>query len=289
MAKNITFLLILVSFIAFLNILFVGSRKEVYTTLKASHSKRACAEYLEGFRLLEENCDFSPDKIPKMGVISSFLQKTSGFRLRPVAGLVSPRDFLANFAFRIFPCTQYVRHHSRPAHTPEPDVIHEFLGHVPLLTNRKFADFAQRLGLVSLGASNDFVNKLTTLFWFTIEFGLCLELDQLRAVGAGILSSFGELEHAFSDESEKRPLEPSTTAIQPYDDVGYQPVYFVCQSFELMEQQLNEYVRTVQKDVWATYDPYTETVNMQSSTELRGAVIESIAKQIVKLKFTNPV
>ncbi|KAA3678826.1 tyrosine 3-monooxygenase [Paragonimus westermani] len=167
------------------------------------------------------------------------------------------------------------------------DVIHEFLGHVPLLTNRKFADFAQRLGLVSLGASNDFVNKLTTLFWFTIEFGLCLEVDQLRAVGAGILSSFGELEHAFSDESEKRPLEPSTTAIQPYDDVGYQPVYFVCQSFELMEQQLNEYVRTVQKDVWATYDPYTETMKLRSSTELREAVIENVAKQIEALKFNN--
>ncbi|VDP98809.1 unnamed protein product [Trichobilharzia regenti] len=153
--------------------------------------------------------------------------ETSGFRIRPVAGLVTPRDFLASLAFRVFQSTQYIRHHSRPLHTPEPDCIHELIGHIPMLVNRKFADFSQEIGLASLGASEEEVSKLSTLYWFTVEFGLCYENGETRAMGAGII-----------EDSVKEPLDINKAAVQVYDDVGYQQIYFVTQSVQSMKQAL---------------------------------------------------
>lgn len=144
----------------------------VFNKLKDYHKRWACEEYNAVFPDLAREAGFTETNIPQLGDISEYLKSKTGFQLRPVCGLLSARDFLNALAFRTFCSTQYIRHGANPFYTPEPDVCHELIGHVPLLADPNFADFTQEVGLASLGASDEEIARLASIYWFTVEFGL---------------------------------------------------------------------------------------------------------------------
>ncbi|KAK6629247.1 hypothetical protein RUM43_003064 [Polyplax serrata] len=248
----------------------------VFKELTKLYPKYACREHNHVFPLLIENCGYSEDNVPQLEDISKFLKDSTGFTLRPVAGLLSSRDFLAGLAFRVFHSTQYIRHHSCPFYTPEPDICHELLGHVPLFADPAFAQFSQEIGLASLGAPDDYVEKLATCYWFTVEFGLCSQDGQLKAYGAGLLSSFGELQYCLSDKPQLKPFDPVVTAEQAYPITEYQPIYFVAQSFENAKEKMIKYAQTIPRPFGVRYNPYTESIDILDSKPQLEELVQNI-------------
>ena len=188
------------------------------------------------------------------------ISERTGFQLRPCGGLLSARDFLASLAFRVFQTTLYIRHHSKPHHCPEPDVIHEILGHCPMFADPEMAQMSQDIGLLSLGASDEQIERLATVYWFIVEFGLCEQEGKFKAIGAGLISAFGELQHAVSNVPDHPKFEPEVCAMKTYEDSDYQPMYFVAKSIKDAMIRLKKYALSLNLPQITVYDPFTQSI-----------------------------
>ena len=209
----------------------------IWKALGPAHRAHACAEYLDCL----DKLDFDTDRIPQLDEVSRKVEALSGFRLEPVAGLVEPRIFLESLARGVFLCTQYIRHHSTPLYTPEPDVAHELIGHAVTLANPRLAELNRLFGeAVKRTNSAGALDRLARVYWFTIEFGVLRQNGQIKAYGTGLLSSAGELEEMH--KADLRPLDLDAAANHVYDPTHYQSVLFCAGSFDEMERSLGEFL-----------------------------------------------
>jgi phenylalanine-4-hydroxylase len=213
--------------------------RRVSHELGRKHERYACRAYREGARAVT----LPTDRVPQLREVDARVHELTGFHIQPVPGLVPTREFYGALADRTFLSTQYIRHHSVPFYTPEPDIVHEIVGHANMLGNPVFADLYEQAGHASRRAQDDeALAAFSKVFWFTLEFGVVYEHGDLRTYGAGILSSYGELEEFCSVAI--RPLEVAAMGSTTYDITAYQPMLYAAESFSHVEDVIGEFFET---------------------------------------------
>ena len=203
--------------------------RRLYARQSALLAGLACDEFIAALPSLG-----AASHIPRFDDINQRLVKATGWQVVAVPGLIPEVPFFTLLANRKFPVTDWIRKPEEFDYIVEPDVFHDLFGHVPLLFNPVFADHMQAYGAGGLKAhSLGACEQLARLYWYTIEFGLIQQKDGLRAYGAGILSSSGELVHAIKSAEPKRiALDVLRCMRTRYNIDSYQQTYFVIDSFQ---------------------------------------------------------
>jgi len=215
--------------------------REVSPQLDELHIKHASEIYLKAKRELA----VTEDAIPQLQTLSERVHRETNMHLVPAEGALPYRTFYEAIAQRGFPVTQFLRHGSHPEFTPEPDMIHDCLGHVPPLMNRDYAELLTLIGKAAATTPNgEHVLMLKRFSWFSIEFGLIEEQGEVKVFGAGILSSFGEIPHSlFSPTARRRPFVTDDVIRQDYDPSHMQVDFFIAPSFGFLRSELEALVK----------------------------------------------
>jgi phenylalanine-4-hydroxylase len=206
--------------------------RTVCRELAPKHERLAC----RAFRDAKAALALPEDRVPQLDEVSARLKPLTGFEFHPAAGLVPLDEFYGSLADRVFHSTQYLRHPSSPLYTPEPDIVHEVIGHGNLLADPQIAEVKRLAGEAARRCETaEGLQYLADVFWFTIEFGVMREEGELRCYGAGLLSSYGEIEEFRG--ADIRPVDFHAMATLEYDITHYQPILFACDGMgELTER-----------------------------------------------------
>lgn len=213
---------------------YTDDEHAIWRTLYARQStllnEHAAPEFIAGLRLL----DVDPQRIPVLDEASERLKRLTGFEVIGVPGLIPEADFFAHLAERRFPVTVWMRRRDELDYLVEPDLFHDFFGHLPMLAHTVFANFVQAYGAVGTRARHPAALKmLARLYWYTVEFGLVASPRGLRAYGAGILSSSGETVYALRASGPARiGFDLARVLRTNYLIDAYQKTYFVLDDIE---------------------------------------------------------
>jgi phenylalanine-4-hydroxylase len=212
--------------------------------LHGLHERLASSLYLEG----KQRLGLPEDRIPQLVEVNELLTPLTGFRYVPAAGLVPLLEFYGSLADGIFHSTQYVRHHSVPLYTPEPDVLHEVVGHGNCLAHDRFAALYRLAGeAVRRVQTTEALEFISKVFWFSLEFGVVREAGEVRSYGAGLLSSYGEIQQVA--QADLRPLDVARMGVQTYDITHYQPLLFCGDGFGEVEDVVGTFFAEVDDDL----------------------------------------
>jgi len=226
--------------------------KKLYINMLPLWQKYANEKFLKGLQLLS----LSSDRIPRLSEINKFLEPLTGFQAKAVSGYVPSFVFFDSLRQREFPTTITIRDSQKLNYLPEPDIFHDVAGHVPMHTDRVFADVLVKFGSLAgkvaelhVGVKNNEervakmksnLKALARFFWFTVEFGIMREGNRLCVYGSGIMSSAGEIQHSIESPLVQRyPFQLEWVVNQYFEIDSYQPLLFVIESFEHLYEEVN--------------------------------------------------
>jgi phenylalanine-4-hydroxylase len=221
--------------------------RRLYERMTPRWEQYATGAYLDGLAALR----LDPTRVPRLEHVNQFMSPRTGFRAKPVSGYVPAFRFFDALRNREFPTTITIRDGAVLDYLPEPDIFHDIAGHVPMHTDAAFADALVRFGdcahvaqdlVTGIADRDEQIRTLTSIqqamarfFWFTIEFGLMQGAlaDEVKVYGSGLLSSYGEMQHAVESAAVQRhPLQLEWVINQSFEIDRYQPLLFVVRDFE---------------------------------------------------------
>jgi phenylalanine-4-hydroxylase len=205
----------------------------VWATL---YRRRMVALQGSGSRLFLEGAErigLQPDRVPDLADVNRRLASRTGWSAVAVSGFLPAREFFSCLAGQRFPTTVTVRPRQHLDYLPEPDIFHDVFGHVPLHAHPVFALFLQRFGAIASAAwTEEQVQAMARLFWFTVEFGLIREQGDIKVYGSGLISSHADAANALGTQCDRRPFDLETVLAQPFEIDRLQRVLFVIDSFD---------------------------------------------------------
>jgi phenylalanine-4-hydroxylase len=248
--------------------------RRLFARMTPRWDRFANQHFLDGIHALRLN----PERVPRLADVNRFLQPLTGFQAKAVSGYVPAFLFFDCLRNRSFPTTITIRPSNQLDYLPEPDIFHDVAGHVPMHTDRAFAETLVRFGECAHTAAElvaeirdeaEQVHRLTSIiramarfFWFTVEFGLMRSKDGLRVYGSGLLSSFGEIEHAIvSPEVQRYPIQLEWAINQAFEIDHYQPLLFIVDSFDHLFSLVDELERWMREGKLNNVAPGEPSVN----------------------------
>lgn len=227
--------------------------RRLYSRMLPRWHKYANRHFLKGIEAL---C-LDPRRVPRIDEVNQFLKPLTGFQAKPVSGYIPAFLFFDCLRSRTFPTTITIRDSTNLDYLPEPDIFHDIAGHVPMHTDPAFAETLARFGECAHTAAElaagirdereqtrrltSIIQAMARFFWFTVEFGLMRAEGGLRVYGSGLLSSFGEIEHAIeSPDVQRYPIQLEWAVNQAFEIDHYQPLLFIVDSFDHLFSLVDE-------------------------------------------------
>jgi phenylalanine-4-hydroxylase len=212
--------------------------KELVSRRMPQLQEHACQEYLDGFQKL----GLRADAIPNLAEVNKRLEPLTGWNATPVSGFLPPDAFFEMLAARRFPTTTYLRSRESMEYTPEPDIFHDVLGHVPMHAHPVFADFLQHYGKIcaAIMSDKDKLERMGRLFWFTVEFGVIRQDGGIKVYGSGLISSHGESTYVIEGGPEIRDFNLEQVLDQEFKVSEMQKVLYAVESFDQIYEAAQE-------------------------------------------------
>ncbi len=258
--------------------------RKLYALLRPKWGKYANKKFMQGIQSLCLN----PDRIPRMEEINAFLEPLTGFKAKAVSGYVPTYLFFDSLKQREFPTTITIRDSNNLNYLPEPDIFHDIAGHVPMHTDRTFADVLVKFGSLAhiaakrhahitnveekLAKIRSNIQALSRFFWFSVEFGLMREGERICVYGSGLLSSAGEIEHCVESPNVQRlPFQLEWVINQSFEIDHFQPLLFVIDSFAHLYEEvdrLEQWLNDGKLDHVAPGEPKVNDADLQTFLEV---------------------